>query len=114
MEHINFRWEYPHRRNNILQVGGSIHQEGTVYFRWDYPPSTPQLGVFIQMEHINFSWEYLPQMEQIQYTSGRSIHPVLLIWEYPLRWNTYSILEVGVSTQNSSAWSIHSDGIYKN
>jgi hypothetical protein len=70
-QYISSGREYPPRRNSILQVGvstqreqytsgGSIHQEGTVYFRWEYQPSTPHLGEFIPMEHINFRWEYLP------------------------------------------------------
>jgi hypothetical protein len=103
--------------------GGSIHPQGTIYFMWEYPPSTPHLGVSIQMEHIIFRWEYPPTGNNILQVGG-SIHPegtvycrwdyppstphlgvfiqmehINFSWEYLPGWNKYSILQVGVSTQ---------------
>jgi hypothetical protein len=83
MELINFRWGYLPRWNSILQVGvstqyssaGSIHSDGHINFRCEYPEGT-----------IYFKWEGVSTQRE-QYTSGGSIHPVLLNWEYSFRWN---------------------------
>jgi hypothetical protein len=71
MEHINFSWEYPPSGNSVLQVGVSTQYSSPGSIRSDGIYKLP-LGVSTQRE---------------QCTSGGSIHPVLLIWEYPFRWN---------------------------
>jgi hypothetical protein len=133
---VYFRREYP---PSTLQLGVSTQYSSAgsirpVLLSWEYPPSTPQLGVSdgTYKLQVGVSTSTLQLGVSTQYSSAGSIHPVLLSWEYPpstpqfgvsiqmghlnfrweypLRWNIYTldmsilpagthILQVGVSIQ---------------